>query len=105
LSGSGSVLGLVTDIATKPTNQVTWAGTPLPIREVHLPKGMSSHRQRLVPATVRLQGRGVTRWSITRGDTEVDLGDARSVLLSVGDEVKVENALPCRLVVIPLKTR
>lgn len=98
---------LVTDRANEPSNQLTWAGPPPPVRTL-TGVGMDfTHVQRLYPATIRWSGGAVDAATLSRGGTRVDLGRGtdREALLSVGDELRLKSSVPPAVVVIPLKTR
>ncbi len=97
----------ITDRATNPTNQVTWAGPPLPIKKVEATSGNFTYTQRLYPATVRILGGKVTNIAMVRGGTRLDYGKTaeQEILLSVGDELRIESEAAPVLIVKPLKVR
>jgi hypothetical protein len=103
----GDLTESISDLAEVPTNQVTWAGPPLPFREVEFPAGTGSHTQRLFPAAVRTVGTGVKRIRLVRGKGVLEYDDSigRDIILSVGDRLEVESEESARLQIKPLKTR
>jgi hypothetical protein len=105
IHGVASPLELVTDQARNPTNQLTHTGAPAPIRQMTLTTGTATYTQRLFPATVRLSRGKVSRVALVRGDTRVDYGTAREILLGVGDELEVESTKPPTLTIVPFKLR
>ena len=105
IHSAGSLLELVTDKAENPTNQLTCTGDPHPIRQVTLDAGTSVYTQRLFPATVRLSDGKISSVTLVRGDKVVDYGDATSILLSVGDTLKVESTNPPTLTIVPFKSK
>lgn len=100
-----SPLELVTDQSENPTNQLTHTGAPAPIRQMTLKSGSTTYTQRLFPATVRLSGGEISRVALVRGDTRLDYGSTREILLGVGDELEVESDNPATLTVVPFKSR
>ncbi len=104
LRGDGDPLALVTDHAAVPTNQLTWAGSPLPVQTIKGSAGTFTHTQRLVPATVRVKAAAKAKVALLRGKARVDCGPGE-VTLSVGDRLLVESATAPVLVVTPLKAR
>jgi len=100
-------LEMVTDNASVPTNQLTWAGPPAPVRTVQASPGTYTYTQRLCPASVRVDGGRAVRVALVRGSQRVDYGSGanRDIALSVGDRLIVRNARPPRLIVVPMKVR
>ena len=88
-----------------PTNQLTYTGDPIPIRQVTLSPGTSVYTQRLFPATARLSGGEISNVTLVRGDKHVNYSRATSILLSVGDTRKVESTNPPTLTIVPFKSR
>ena len=97
----------VTDRAAVPTNEVTWAGAPPPVREVNATAGEFVYVQRLFPAVLRIAGGNVSSVVLVRGDDRVSYPPApeRELVLSVGDAVRIASTHPPRLTVIPVKMR
>lgn len=106
LRTGGDPLELISDEASAPTNQLSWTGAPLPIRGVQLEAGGATYIQRLYPAAVSLVEGSPTRVVLQRGDAAVDYGRAsdRDILLSVGDQLRVDSPTACRLRIVPHKT-
>ena len=98
---------ILTDRAREPSNQLTWAGPPPPVRTLAGVGTDFTHVQRLYPATVRWSGGAVDAATLTRGGTEVDLGRGtdREALLSVGDGLRLRSTAPPAVTIIPLKVR
>ncbi len=97
----------LTDRAVTPTNQVTWAGAPPPIREIDGTAGEFVYVQRLFPAVLRIVGGNVSSVVLVRGDDHVSYPPAteRELVLSVGDTVRITSTAPPRLTIIPVKMR
>lgn len=100
-------LALITDRAAKPTNQVTWTGGPPPIRRIEADAGTFVYTQRLYPAMVRVVGGEVSELALVRGADSLDCGTSRprEILMSVGDQLKINSAQPPTLEIVPLKVR
>lgn len=97
----------ITDNATSPNNQVTWAGPALPFRKVQATPGTFTYTQRLYPAAVRMVGGTVRSAALFRGETSLDYSTSlgHDILLSVGDALRIESESPPILEIKPLKTR
>jgi len=97
----------LTDRARTPTNQLTWTGSPAPIRTMSATAGTFVYTQRLYPAVVRIVGGEVTGVELVRGSERVAYGPAkeRELTLSVGDEVRITSTTAPTVQVIPLKVR
>jgi hypothetical protein len=96
---------MVTDHATIPTNQVTWAGPPAPISTVAVKASAFEYVQHLYPATMRIDGGRAVRVTLVRGTQQLACAPGRDIALSVGDRLVVRSARPPRLTVVPLKVR
>lgn len=98
---------ILTDQARVASNQLTWAGPALPIRKLESAGGQFSHTQRLYPATVRWSGGSVDSATLMRGGETLDLGKGtdREVLLSVGDELRLQSSAAPAIDLIPVKVR
>ena len=103
----GDLSEAITDNAVLPSNQVTWAGPPLPIRTVNATADRFTYEQRLYPATVRVVGGEVTDIALVRGETSLDCDKAcgQDILLSVGDRLIIESVVAPVLYVVPFKTK
>lgn len=98
---------VVTDLAKSSSNQISHTGPPLPIRMLEVKSGAFTHVQRLYPATLRWSGGEVTAVILTRNGQKLDLGKGtdRDLLLSVGDELRLQCPVPPAIYLIPLKSR
>lgn len=97
----------VTDKAKFPSNQITWTGTPLPIRRIAVPAGEFVYTQRLFPATVFIDAGRISRATLVRGSERIDCRRSlrSGILLSVADQLILKASANTRLRVIPFKTR
>jgi len=97
----------VTDRAATPTNEVTWAGAPPPIRTLEVTAGEFVYIQRLFPAVLRIVGGRVTSVALVRGTETVTYPPApeRELVLSVGDTVRITSTDAPRVTAIPIKAR
>ena len=98
---------ILTDRARVPSNQITWAGPALPIRTLSGVGKDFVHTQRLYPATVRWTGGEVSSVTLTRDGKSVDFGKGtdRELLLSVGDELRLQSLTPPAVYLLPVKVR
>lgn len=98
---------IVTDRARAPSNEVTWTGPALPIRTLDSVGRDFTHTQRLYPATLHWSGGSVDYVTLVRGGRRLDLGKGtdRELLLSVGDELRLQSSTPPTVHLIPLKSR
>jgi hypothetical protein len=96
----------ITDRALTPTNQVTATGAPPPIRTVEATKGVFAYTQRLYPAVIQIMGGEVSKIALVRGPDAADYGpSSREIVMSVGDQLRIESTGAPTLQVIPLKVR
>ncbi|MCC6155525.1 MAG: hypothetical protein IT367_17280 [Candidatus Hydrogenedentes bacterium] len=100
------VLSMITDEAERPTNQLTWAGPPAPVRTITGDTGTWKYTQRLFPATVTLTQGDAPRVTFRRGEDAIKLASplGRDIQLSIGDQLVVESQSAPELRVVPLKT-
>lgn len=99
----------VTDLATTPTNQISYTGYAAPANSISVPRGGFAYTQRLVPATVWLDRPSPdVRITLARGTQSADIGQApasgQPITLSVGDRIQVVSPRSDRLHVLPLRT-
>jgi hypothetical protein len=101
------VLKMITDEAERPTNQVTWAGPPAPLRTIKGDAKSWTYTQRLFPATVILTADPDAKVTFTRGAESYAIPAplGRDIQVSVGDQLSVECQSVPKLRVVPLKTR
>jgi len=96
----------ITDRALTPTNQVTATGAPPPIRTVEATKGVFAYTQRLYPAVIQIMGGEVSKIALVRGPDAADYGpSSREIVMSVGDQLRIESTVAPALRVVPLKVR
>ncbi|NUM53075.1 MAG: hypothetical protein HUU46_05475 [Candidatus Hydrogenedentes bacterium] len=100
-------LAIVSDEAERPTNQLTWAGPPAPVRNVKGEAGKWTYTQRLVPATVMLTNGATAKVSLLRGSDAAAIASPhqRDITMSVGDQLVIESDAAPELRVIPIKSR
>ncbi len=98
---------IVTDNARVPSNQITWTGPPLPIRALANVGSDFVHTQRLYPAVLRWTGGQVRAVTLTRGGKSLDMGRGtdREILLSVGDQLRLQSATPPLVHLVPEKLK
>jgi len=96
-------LDIITDKALKPTNQIIWTGGPMSIRKIKATSGTFTYTQRLYPAMVRIIDSDVAEVTLMRGDDIVEYKPSADILMSVGDQLKIESTVPPNLLVIPFK--
>ncbi len=101
------VLSMITDEAERPTNQITWAGPPAPVRTVLGEPGKWTYTQRLYPATVTLTGGSDAKSTLQRGADSATITSpvGRDIQMSVGDLLIVECQSAPELRVVPMKTQ
>jgi len=100
------ILDLITDRASRPTNQVTWTGPPPPLRRIEATPGVFEYTQRLYPATVRITGGSVSDVKLVRGSECISYGSSGGgILMSVGDKLRIESTAAPTLEIIPLKVK
>jgi hypothetical protein len=95
------VADYITDNASVPNNRVEWTGGMPAIQTVPVPAGHFVHQQRLYPASVRLQGEGVTGQKLVRGQDSVIYPVGAEVLLDPGDQLHVETTQQVEMQVVP----
>lgn len=100
-------LAILTDQARVPSNQLTFAGPPLPVRKLENIGPDFKHVQRLYPATLRWSGGKVEAVTLVRDGQTLDLGRGsdRDLLLSVGDVLHISSTQPPTVHVVPVKIR
>jgi len=98
---------LVTDLATNPTNRVTYAGSSVGARTIAAEAGIFTYTQRLYPAQVTVSGGVVSSISLVRGAASVDYTGqgTEGILLSAGDQLVVASTVAPTLKVVPLKCK
>lgn len=100
----GDPLDLITDSARNPTNILSWTGPPPPARLVAGDAHRMTYQQRLYPASVEILGPDDVRARFVRGAETVDYGPskARTLILSVSDQLELEAAGPPQLRIVPI---
>ncbi len=101
------ISSIITDLASEPTNQVTWTGPPPPIRRVKAKSGVFEYTQRLYPVTVRITGGTVSDVKLVRGSDSISYGSSAGseIFMSVGDKLRIESTVAPTLQVVPLKVK
>ena len=101
------ILSMITDEAERPTNQVTWAGPPAPLRTIQGEAKSWTYTQRLFPAAATLTQGEAAKVTIKRGEVAIEIAAplGRDMQLSAGDQLIVESQSTPELRVIPLKTK
>lgn len=96
VSAGGSVSApssIITDLASNPSNQITWTGSPIPASSLVASAGVYTYTQRLYPATVRVVAGNVSDIKLLRGGTAVDYGLQRiDILMGAGDRLQVTSS-------------
>ncbi len=91
----------ITDRADRPDNRVAWVGATPGILNLPVPAGGLTYTQRLYPASVRVQGEGVSAAKLIRGPDAAELAGPGEISLEPGDQLRIETAKPATLRVIP----
>lgn len=91
----------ITDHAEKATNRVTWVGAAPKMETIPVPQGGFVYTQRLYRASVRVHGEVVSSVKLLRGADALDLGMGAMAVLEPGDQLRIENAKPAVLEVLP----
>lgn len=101
----GNPLDLLADQSKEPNNRLLATGDSPPIERLRATAGTFTYTQRLLPASVRIEGGAQTRSELRRGNQAVSCHGQESILLDVGDQLVISSVEAPTLLITPQMAR